>query len=70
MDTLALECWVYDDPWRLLQVSISTTQTVIGLKKVIKDENSVKFRDVHAANLDLYSIPMPNDEHFEATLEK
>ena len=71
MDTLALECWVYGgDSYSTFTVKIPRTETVGSLKKVIKDENSVSFSSVDARHLILYSIPMPDDEHFEATLKQ
>ena len=71
MDTLALECWVYgDDSYTTFTMKISRTETVRSLKNVIKDKNSVSFSSVDARHLTLYSIPMPDDEHFEATLKK
>ena len=69
MDTL--ECWVYDDDsYSIFPVEISRTKTVGALKKVIKDENPVSFNSVDARHLILYSIPMPDDEHFAATLKR
>ena len=71
MDTLVLDCWVYGEGLeRLFRVEISKTETVTGLKKVIKDENPVSFNSVDARTLHLYSIPMPDDEGFEATLKQ
>jgi hypothetical protein len=71
MDTLVLECWVYgDDSYTTFPVKISRTETVGSLKKVVKDENSVSLNSVDARHLILYSIPMPDDEHFEAMLQQ
>ena len=71
MDTLALECWVYgDDPDMTFPVKISRTETVGSLKEVVKAKNSVRFGSVDAYHLSLYSIPVPDEKHFEETLKQ
>ena len=71
MDTLALNCWVYgNDLYTTFPVKISRTETVGSLKKVVKAENSVTFSSVDAYHLSLYSIPMPDEKHFEETLKQ
>ncbi|KAG8215534.1 hypothetical protein J3R82DRAFT_9192 [Butyriboletus roseoflavus] len=71
MDTLTLKCWVYgDDSYTTFPVEISKMETVGALKGVIKDKNSVRFNSVDARYLILYSIPIPDDDHFEATLKQ
>ena len=71
MDALLVHCWIYgDDTYTTFPVEISSTETVGLLKDIIKDKNSVSFSSVDALQLRLYSIPMPDDEHFEATLKQ
>ena len=71
MDTLTLTCWVYgDDSYETFNVVISRTVTVASLKEVVKAKNSVSFSSVDALQLRLYSIPMPDEEHFDVTLKQ
>ncbi|KIK78612.1 hypothetical protein PAXRUDRAFT_16777 [Paxillus rubicundulus Ve08.2h10] len=69
---LELECWVHgDDVQRTFFVEISSTNTVAALKKAIKNEKPVKFRDVDADALDLYPFPLPDDDkHLEDALNQ
>ena len=55
MGDLSLECWVYgEDASRTFFFDIPTTQSVAGLKEVIKQKNPVSFQDVDPRTLDLY----------------
>ncbi|KAF9344405.1 hypothetical protein BGX26_004416 [Mortierella sp. AD094] len=63
---LTLFCLV-DGESTSFPVKIESTETIGGLKKAIKDENSIAFADVDAKMLSLWrvSIPVPEDDDNE-----
>ncbi|KAF9219577.1 hypothetical protein BS17DRAFT_668808, partial [Gyrodon lividus] len=67
-----LDCWVHGvDVERIFPVEICSTKTVGALKKAIKNEKPVDFRDVDADALALYLFRIPDhDEHLEGALNQ
>jgi hypothetical protein len=68
MEVLSLNCWVRgSDVGRTFEVKISKTETVVALKKAIRNEKPAAFRDVDADTLDLYKprdpVPRPYKEN-------
>ncbi|KAF9236576.1 hypothetical protein BU15DRAFT_28414, partial [Melanogaster broomeanus] len=66
------DCWVHgEDVGKIFPVKISSTETVGELKKAIKNEKPVGFRDVDADDLDLYPFrPVDPDEDLENALKQ
>ncbi|EGO24258.1 hypothetical protein SERLADRAFT_467257 [Serpula lacrymans var. lacrymans S7.9] len=66
-----LNCWVHgEDVEKIFTVNISSSETVSDLKDVIKNKNSLQFRNLDASGLDLYSICLPDDEQLEGSLSR
>ncbi|KAF8834020.1 hypothetical protein BDN67DRAFT_915783 [Paxillus ammoniavirescens] len=76
MEQLTFQCWVLSDDsdsGRIFPVEISGAETVGGLKKLIKNQKPVGFRDIDADALDLYYKALPDEiseELLEAELNK
>ncbi|KAL4061796.1 hypothetical protein V8B97DRAFT_1878730 [Scleroderma yunnanense] len=71
MDLLTFQCWVYGQSIkRIFPVEVSKTKTVGTLRRVIKSEKPLDFRDVEADDLDLYKVPSPDDEVLEEELKQ
>ncbi|KAF8836162.1 hypothetical protein BDN67DRAFT_998492 [Paxillus ammoniavirescens] len=76
MEPLTFLCWVLSEDSqgrRIFNVEISGGETVGDLKKLIKNQRPVGFRDIDADALDLYYKALPDeisDELLEAELNK
>ncbi|KAF9242002.1 hypothetical protein BU15DRAFT_21037, partial [Melanogaster broomeanus] len=67
---ITLNCWVRGQSTnRIFPVKISSTMTVGALKKVIKNEDPVVFRDISAFALALYKVSLANNGDLQKTLE-
>ncbi|KAH8917023.1 hypothetical protein BT69DRAFT_1355087 [Atractiella rhizophila] len=61
-ETLSLNCWIRGtDRREIFDVEISSSKTVMRLRKAIKDENPISFRDVDAKMLILYKVALRMD---------
>ncbi|KAG8214322.1 hypothetical protein J3R82DRAFT_9279 [Butyriboletus roseoflavus] len=63
MEMMTLLCWIYREyVGNIFSVEMSTMGTVGVLKDIIKDRKHLRFRDVEADNLLIYSIFIPGDD--------
>jgi hypothetical protein len=73
MEVFTLNCWVCGtDVGNIFEVKISKAETVAALKKAIRNEKPVAFRDVDADTLALYNVSLPDasDPQLEESLNK
>ena len=68
---LELNCFVLgDDPGRVFSIRIAATDSVITLRKLIKDEQKPAFDHVPAHTLVLWSVSILVDENLRESLSK
>jgi len=68
---LELNCFVLgDDPGRVFSIRIAATDSVITLRKLIKDEKQHTFEHVPANTLVLWRVSIPVDENLRESLSK
>jgi hypothetical protein len=61
-----LNCWVLGDgAGQVFSVKIASTESVIALKKAIKDEKMVALQHIDADALTLWKVSIPVDDGFE-----
>ncbi|KAI6014321.1 hypothetical protein EDC04DRAFT_2953479, partial [Pisolithus marmoratus] len=68
---LTLLCWVHgEDVQTAFNIDISRELTVGTLKRALKNENPVTFRDVDAKDLKIYRLFVPSDADLGVELGK
>lgn len=71
MATIPLLCWVYREAVKnIFPVEIPENKTVGTLKEIIKSKKFVRFRDVEADQLELYSIRLASGDGGEQLKDK
>ena len=71
MKTFTFNCWVRGpDVGSIFEVKISKTESVAALKKAIRSEKPVAFRDVDADTLALYKPRDPVPRPYKENLSK